>query len=109
MGVFYRLTSDSIAHSVILKLQLSTKNKCTKKNIVTPIRGVPNPNNSDESEFIGKRIVPFLINHIEIMNIRIWLLISRIGVCSIRAIPIRNRIHSVNIPYEPNNNRIFQI
>ena len=42
------------------------------------------------------------------MNIRIRLLINRIGVCSIRFIPIRNRIHNVNIPYEPNNTRIFQ-
>ena len=71
-------------------------------------RDVPNPNNSDESEFIRKRIVPFLINRIEIMNIRIRLLINRIGVCGIRVIPIRNRIHSVNIPYEPNNTRIFE-
>ena len=71
-------------------------------------RDVPNPNNSDESEFIRKRIVPFLINRIEIMNIRIRLLINRIGVCGIRVIPIRNRIHSLNIPYQPNNNRIFQ-
>jgi len=66
-------------------------------------RDVPNPNNSDESEFIRKRIVPFHINRIEIMNIRTRLLINRIGVCGIRVIPIRNRIHSVNIPYEPNN------
>ena len=42
------------------------------------------------------------------MNIKIRLLINRIGVCSIWVIPIRNRIHSLNIPYEPNNNRIFQ-
>ena len=42
------------------------------------------------------------------MNILIQLLINRIGVCSIRVIPIRNGIHSVNISYEPNNNRIFQ-
>ena len=62
------------------------------------ISGVPNPNNSDKSEFIRKRIVPFLINRIENMNIRIWLLINRIGVWSIRVIPIRNRIHSLNIP-----------
>ena len=41
-------------------------------------------------------------------NIRIWLLINRIGVCSIQVIPIRNRIHSINIPYEPNNNWIFK-
>ena len=71
-------------------------------------RDVPNPNNSTESEFIRKRIVPFLINRIENMNIRIRLLINRIGVWSIRVIPIRNRIHSLNIPYEPNNNWIFQ-
>ena len=43
-------------------------------------RDVPNPNNSAESEFIRKRIVPFLINRIENMNIRIWLLINRKGV-----------------------------
>ena len=71
-------------------------------------RDVPNPNNSTESEFIRKRIVPFLINRIENMNIRIQLLINRIGVWSIRVIPIRNRIHSLNIPYQPNNNWIFQ-
>ena len=72
------------------------------------ISGVTNPNNSDESEFIMKRIVPFLIHRIKIMNIRIRLLITRIGVCSIPVIPIRNRIHSIDIPYEPNNTRIFQ-
>ena len=76
---------------------------------VPAFRDLPNPNNSDESEFIRKRIVPFLINRIEIMNIRIRLLINQIGVCSIRVIPIRNRIHWVNIPYEPNNTRIFQM
>ena len=42
------------------------------------------------------------------MNIWIRLLINRIGVCSIRVIPIRKRILSANIPYEPNNTRIFQ-
>jgi len=42
------------------------------------------------------------------MNIQIWLLIDRTGVCSIWGIPIRNRIHSGKIPYEPNNNRISQ-
>ena len=65
-------------------------------------RGVPNSNNLAESEFIRKRIVPFLINRIENMNIRIRLLINRIGVCSIPVIPVRNRMQSVNIPYEPN-------
>ena len=68
--------------------------------------GVPNPNNLDESEFIRKQIVPFRINRIEIMNIRIRLLIHRMGVCSIQVKPIRNRIHIVNIPYELNNTRI---
>ena len=42
------------------------------------------------------------------MNIRIWFLINRIGVCSIRVIPMRNRIHSIIIPYEPNNTQIFK-
>ena len=65
---------------------------------VIPHRGVPNRNNSDESEYIRKQIVPFLINRMEIMNIRIRLLINRIGGCSIRVIPISNRIHSINIP-----------
>ena len=36
------------------------------------------------------------------------MLIDRMGVCSIQVKPIRNGIHSVNISYEPNNNRIFQ-
>ena len=67
-----------------------------------------NPNNLEESEFKRKRIVPCLINQIEIMNIQIRLLTSRIGVCSIRVIPIRNRIHCINIPYEPNSSQIFQ-
>ena len=44
------------------------------------LRVVPNLNNLDKSEFIRKRIVPFLINRIENMNIRIRLLINRIGV-----------------------------
>ena len=43
-------------------------------------RDIPNPNNSTESEFIRKRIVPFHINRIENMNIRIRLIINRIGV-----------------------------
>ena len=58
-------------------------------------RGVPNPNNLAKSEFIRKQIDPFLTNRmeiIEIMNILIWLLINRIGVCSILAIPLINRI-----------------
>ena len=42
------------------------------------------------------------------MNIWIRLLINWIVNCSIRVIPIRNRIHSVNIPYEPNNNWKFK-
>ena len=61
-------------------------------------RGVPNPNNSSESEFIRKQIVPFPLNQREILNIRIPFLTNRIGVCSIL-------IHSVN---ESNNNQIFQ-
>ena len=47
-------------------------------------------------------------NRIEIKNIWIRLLINGIGVCSIRVIPIRKRILSANIPYEPNNTQIFQ-
>ena len=34
---------------------------------------------------------------------------NRIGFCSIRVLPKRNRIHRVNIPYEPNKNLIFKI
>ena len=43
-------------------------------------RDVLNPNNLAESEFIWKRIVPFLINRIENMNIHIRLLINVTGV-----------------------------
>ena len=82
--------------------------RCGADFVITGDRGVLNLNNSDEPEFIRKWRVPFLINQIEMMNIRIRLLINRIRVCSIRVIPIRNRMHSMNIPYEPNNTRIFQ-
>ena len=65
-------------------------------------------NNSSKSDLIMIQKVPFLINRIELLINRIELLIKRIGVCRIQVIPIRNRIDSVNIPYEPNSNRIFQ-
>ena len=53
---------------------------------------------------------PYLCSRarIEMLNIQIRLRINRRGVCSIRVIPVRNQIHSVNIPYEQNDNRTFQ-
>ena len=47
------------------------------------------------------------MNQIEILNILIQLLINQIGVCNMRVIPIRNRKHSENIPYELDKNQIF--
>ena len=105
----FRWTNDSIE---VTKKKLLDEHK---QNVVQRIfwmeyiiSGIPNLNNSDKSEFIRKRIVPFLMHRIEIMNIRIWLLINRIVVCSTRVIPVRNRIHSIDIPHERNNTRIVQ-
>ena len=50
---------------------------CPPKKNLGSVRGVPNPNNSVESEFIRKQIVSFLINRIEILNIHIRLLINQ--------------------------------
>ena len=45
------------------------------------------------------------MNRIEILYIRIQLLINQIGVCNVRVIPIRNRIHSENVPYKLDKNQ----
>ena len=45
------------------------------------------------------------MNRIEILNILIQLLINQIGVCNMRVIPIRNRIHSENVPYKLDKNQ----
>ena len=74
--------SNGAAERVVRSLREVLEKRGVKKTTQLEIsdRDVPNPNNSTESEFIRKRIVPFLINRIENMNIRIRLLINRIGV-----------------------------